>query len=158
VALVNGDLAEERVKPGDDDYPNPSSAAASAVMRANRRRDTKPERLIRSLLHRRGLRYRVDYSIETGDGRVRVDIAFPGERVAVLVDGCFWHSCPLHGNAPRANEMYWSEKLARNRARDLRDTRRLTDAGWHVLRFWEHEAPPGCADAIEVAVGKRRKP
>lgn len=103
--------------------------------------DTKPEVLLRSALHLAGLRFRKDYSILTGATRVRADVVFPTLRVAIFVDGCFWHGCPRHGNVPISNSDYWGPKLARNRQRDRRNTRDLRRAGWTVLRFWEHTPP-----------------
>lgn len=129
--------------------PTPSSPAATATMRANRRRDTAPELALRKALHAAGLRFRVDYAIRPDAGRlVRPDIAFTARRLAVFVDGCFWHGCHDHHRAPQANSEYWSSKVDRNRNRDLRDTARLSDAGWRVLRFWEHEPVEECVAAI----------
>jgi DNA mismatch endonuclease (patch repair protein) len=107
-------------------------------MRANRRANTKPEVLLRSHLHRSGERFRKDYFLRAGDVRIKADIVFPRRRVVVFVDGCFWHSCPEHGHVPRANEHYWTAKLERNADRDRRATAALTDAGWRVVRLWEH--------------------
>ncbi|MGH9025335.1 MAG: very short patch repair endonuclease [Acidimicrobiia bacterium] len=135
-----------------DDYPHPSSAAATAVMRGNRRRDTRPERLVRSRLHALGLRYRVDYRIDVGAHRVRADVAFTGLQIAVFVDGCFWHGCPEHGNRPRVNTAYWGPKLRRNFERDQRNTRELEAAGWTVLRIWEHEEPDAAAMRVSESV------
>jgi DNA mismatch endonuclease (patch repair protein) len=119
-------------------------------MRANRRRDTRAEIKLRSELHRRGLRFRVDQAAHTGFPRA--DIVFPRARVAVFVDGCFWHSCPTHGVAPKTNPDYWRIKLARNAARDRRNDEKLCNAGWHVIRIWEHESPSDAADKVERAV------
>ncbi len=121
-------------------------------MRANRRRDTAPERLLRSELHRRGLRFRVDVPIRYGEHVVRPDVVFPGARVVVFIDGCFWHACPIHGTSPKANSDYWAPKLRENVERDLRNTEGLEAAGWHVLRLWEHEPTRAAADAVERAV------
>jgi DNA mismatch endonuclease (patch repair protein) len=121
------------------EYPHPSSAAASAVMRANVKENTKPEIRLRAALHRRGLRFRKHLLIRAGDVRVKPDIVFTRRRLAVFVDGCFWHGCLEHGTQPRSNSAYWSEKIARNRERDRRVTSALEDAGWIVLRRWEHE-------------------
>lgn len=111
-------------------YPAPSTLHASAVMRANPSRDTWPERRIRQLLHSARLRYRVNLSVRPDGGRpTLVDIAFTRARVAVFVDGCFWHSCPTHGTTPKANGTYWSPKLARNVERDSETTMRLELAG-----------------------------
>jgi len=125
-------------------------------MRANRRRDTGPELALRRELHRRGLRFRVDHgAVETI--RCRVDIAFTRARVAVFVDGCFWHQCPAHSNLPRANRDWWAQKLASNVARDRRNDLELEAAGWRVLRVWEHEPANSAADrichALEVGAG-----
>jgi DNA mismatch endonuclease (patch repair protein) len=118
--------------------PTPTSRGASAVGRGNRGRDTAPEMAVRQALHRQGLRYRVGLRLSLPAGAVRPDIVFIRQRVAVFIDGCFWHGCPQHGTRPRSNRRYWDAKLARNRARDKRDTARLEAAGWRVLRVWEH--------------------
>ncbi len=107
-------------------------------MQANRRKDTMPELRLRSELHRAGYRYRVDLRLDLVGARVRPDIVFTRRRVAVFVDGCFWHSCPEHGREPRANTDYWGPKLARNRERDRSITLLLQEAGWTVVRLWEH--------------------
>lgn len=99
-------------------------------------KDTSPEVLIRAALWRSGMRYRVQQRI----GRVRPDIVFPGRKVAVFVDGCFWHGCPLHYTRPRSSSSFWSDKLLANIERDGRQTLALEAAGWRVVRFWEHEA------------------
>src|SRR4051794_25414000 len=104
-------------------------------MRRLRRRDTTPERAIRSLLHRRGLRFRVERPLEF-DRRRRADIVFPTERLAIFIDGCFWHRCPEHATFPRANAAFWATKLAANVARDLDTNRRLRESGWEVIRVW----------------------
>jgi DNA mismatch endonuclease, patch repair protein len=134
--------------------PGPSSRSAN--QRANRRRDTGPERLLRSELHRRGLRFRVDYGLRPDDGRLlRPDIVFTRQEVAIFVDGCFWHGCSLHTKTPAQNRYYWAPKIARNRERDVEQVRRLEAAGWTVLRVWEHD-PVGCvADRIEQLVRRR---
>ena len=119
--------------------PRAASAGRRRNMQANRRRDTKPELALRSALHRAGYRYRCDLRIDLPEGRVRPDIVFTRKRIAVFVDGCFWHSCPEHGSRPSVNQSYWSPKLARNAERDERNTRMLTGAGWVVIRVWEHE-------------------
>ncbi len=130
-------------------YPQPTSPAASRVMRGNRKRDTRPEVRLRSELHRRGLRFRKDYLIDQPSVRVRVDVVFPGSRLAVFVDGCFWHGCPDHGTVPRANTGYWPAKLARNRERDERVDALLRAEGWIVLRIWEHAHPAEAAVLVE---------
>ena len=143
------DLGE---KPLKRDWPVPSSAMASATMRANRRRDTVPECRLRSTLHRRGWRFRVDLPVEIAERRVRPDIVFTRRRVAVFVDGCFWHACPQHGQKPRANAFYWASKLLRNVERDQADTNSLERAGWIVVRVWEHEHVHDAVKAIEAVL------
>jgi DNA mismatch endonuclease, patch repair protein len=103
-----------------------------------------------------GLRYRVDVR-PIAELRRRADIVFPKERVAVFVDGCFWHGCPEHATTPRANRSWWVEKLAANRRRDRDTDRRLTEAGWTVSRFWEHEDPLEVATRIRALVLAERK-
>ena len=120
-------------------------------MRANKRRDTSTELAVRHKLHSRDLRYRVDFAPIPGLRR-RADIVFTRARIAVFIDGCFWHGCPIHGTAPKRNADYWGPKLAANVVRDRDTDRRLTDAGWLVLRVWEHEAASDAADRIEEAV------
>ena len=122
-------------------------------MRANRRSDTKPEILLRSSLHRGGLRFRKDYPIRTSYGRaVRADIAFTRPKVAVFVDGCFWHSCPEHGTIPQSNREYWVPKLKQNVDRDMATGLRLQAAGWRVLRFWEHVDPEAATMIVRSAL------
>lgn len=124
-------------------------------MRANKRRDTRPELLVRRLLHARGLRYRVDHRV-VQESRSRADIAFTRQRVAIFIDGCFWHSCPEHLHLPKANADYWIPKLTRNVERDAEVTAVLRGLGWTVLRFWEHEPAREVADRIIAAVEKAR--
>ena len=130
-------------------YPMTTDAAVRNVMRANRRRDTKPEVALRSALHRRGLRFRNDASIVTDQGNVRVDVALTRHRLAIFVDGCFWHCCPEHGTRPRSNTEYWRPKLERNRQRDAASNGLLQGAGWRVVRVWEHQDAEEAADLID---------
>jgi DNA mismatch endonuclease (patch repair protein) len=111
---------------------------------------------VRRELHRRGLRYLVDAPVP-GLPRRRSDVLFRGERVAVFVDGCFWHGCPDHGTSPRANAAWWREKIEANRRRDRDTDERLSDLGWTVVRCWEHEGPVESADRIERIVLERRR-
>jgi len=129
-------------------YPNPSDPMVSKRMRSNRRRDTRPERALRTLLHARGLRYRVDFPLRLDALTARPDIAFTRWQVAVFVDGCFWHRCPDHGNVPRRNLEYWRPKLQRNVDRDQRVDAELRGAGWRVIRAWEHEPSLAVVDRI----------
>ncbi len=108
-------------------------------MRANRRTGTKPEIVLRSALHRLGYRYRKDFRLDLGSMKVRPDIVFTARKVAVFVDGCFWHVCPEHGRQPTTNEWYWAPKLRRNIERDRAADVALVEAGWRVVRLWEHE-------------------
>lgn len=122
---------------------------------AQRRAGTAPEVALRKSLHSRGLRFRVQLKV-SGLPRRTVDVAFPRQRVAVFVDGCFWHGCPEHGTQPRANEDWWRWKIARNQARDRDTTERLQELGWTVIRIWEHELPTAAADAVEAVLASAR--
>jgi DNA mismatch endonuclease (patch repair protein) len=124
-------------------------------MRSNRRRDTAPELAVRRILHAKGMRYRVDLRV-VRETRSRADIAFTKQRMAVFIDGCFWHSCPEHLHLPRANADYWIPKLARNVERDAEVTTTLRDLGWTVLRFWEHEPAGEVAERIISTVERAR--
>lgn len=120
-----------------------------AVMRGNRRRDTSPELAVRRLLHAAGLRYRVDFPLPF-DRRRRVDVAFTRRRIAVFIDGCFWHGCPLHYRAAKSDPQgYWAAKLLENQRRDRETDRLLSEAGWTVLRFWEHDDPRAVVEEIQ---------
>ncbi|MBM4634813.1 DNA mismatch endonuclease Vsr [Rhodococcus hoagii] len=123
----------------------------SARMRAQRRRDTAPEVALRRELHRRGARFFVDRAPLRGLRR-RADLVFPRRRVAVYVDGCFWHSCPQHATSPKNNGQWWADKLAANVVRDRDTDTRLADAGWTVVRIWEHEDPTEAADRVQAAL------
>lgn len=134
-------------------YPEPKDEAATRVGKGNRRSGTRPEVALRSSLHRRGLRFRKDFPVRVGPRRpVRPDIVFTRARVAVFVDGCFWHGCPEHQVIPRSNRDYWVPKLRRNIDRDREVDEAFTGAGWQVVRVWEHEETDTAAGRIEVAV------
>jgi DNA mismatch endonuclease (patch repair protein) len=133
-----------------------SSDSARSIMRANKRRDTRPELLVRRLLHAQGLRYRVDHRV-VQESRTRADIAFTRQRVAVFIDGCFWHSCPDHLHLPKANADYWVAKLARNVERDAEVAVLLRSLGWTVLRFWEHLPAEDAVTEIIAAVELHRR-
>ena len=124
-------------------------------MLGNRSRDTKPELVVRRLVHAAGLRYRVSAKPEM-DLRRTADLLFRTAKVAVFIDGCFWHGCPDHYTRPQANGGYWAEKIARNRERVADTTTVLRDRGWSVLRFWEHEDPADVASRIVTVVRSRR--
>ena len=116
-----------------------------------RRRDTKPEWLLRRALHARGWRYLVDRPVR-GVSRCRPDLLFPRLLVAVFVDGCFWHFCPTHTHLPRANATYWHAKLLANRQRDARHDGDLTRAGWRVVRVWEHDPAEVALATVEAVL------
>jgi DNA mismatch endonuclease (patch repair protein) len=134
--------------------PAPLDAATSARLQRQRRAATKPELALRRELHRRGLRFRVNHPGLPG----RPDIALTRARVAVFVDGCFWHRCPIHGTQPRNNRAWWQEKLDRNVARDRAKDVALTGLGLTVLHVWEHEAPDAAADRVEAEWRRRLPP
>lgn len=134
--------------------PWASSPAARKVMAANRRKDTSPEMAVRRLVHAAGLRYRVDAKPLPGVNR-RADLVFRRARVAVFVDGCYWHGCPQHGSNPRTNQSYWSAKIERNQRRDAETDALLAAAGWLVIRCWEHHDPAFVAKDIVQAVSAR---
>lgn len=135
--------------------PRPSSAAVQARFSRQKVRDTAPELALRRLLHGRGLRYRIDVAPLPGLRR-RPDLVFTRARLAVFIDGCFWHRCPQHGTSPKNNADWWRAKLDRNVQRDRDTDRNFTDAGWQVLRFWEHETPDQVADQVQDAWARRR--
>lgn len=131
--------------------PIASSEAVRLRFEGQGRRDTLPELRLRRELHRRGLRYRVDRAVP-GLARVRPDLLFSRARVAVFVDGCFWHSCDEHAHLPKSNTAWWLAKLEANVLRDRRADARLDALGWRVLRVWEHEDPVAAADRVEHLV------
>ncbi|MDM7488686.1 very short patch repair endonuclease [Rhodococcus sp. CSLK01-03] len=132
----------------------PTSPGRSRNMRAIRRTGTKPEVRLRSALHGLGLRFRKDYPVRIEGRLIRPDIAFTRRKVAVFVDGCFWHSCPEHGRQPGVNEQYWSPKLQRNAERDREQTRLLESDGWRVLRLWEHVPPEEAVAAVTAELAR----
>ncbi|MFL5796801.1 MAG: very short patch repair endonuclease [Actinomycetota bacterium] len=122
-------------------------------MRGNRKTDTRPEVAVRAALHAAGLRFRKEYPIRAGSRVVRVDVAFPRQRLAVFVDGCFWHMCPEHGVMPRRNVTYWRPKLRNNVDRDSRTDLALSEEGWAVVRIWEHATMPEAVGCVTGALG-----
>lgn len=133
-----------------------STPGVRSRMQQQRSADTGPELRLRKALHGRGLRYQLHRAIVPGTKRRRVDIAFPRARVAVFVDGCFWHGCAEHGRRLHdINRWYWPAKIEGNRERDRDTDARLTDAGWRVVRVWEHDDPEQAAVRIERIVAGR---
>lgn len=132
-------------------HPEASSPSVSRRMAVQARRDTLPEVQVRRLLHASGLRYRVNLPVP-GRSRRTIDIAFTRRKLAIFIDGCFWHSCPEHRTSPRANNAWWAHKLESNVLRDADTTTHLKSLGWTVLRFWEHESPFVVADEISAAL------
>lgn len=137
-------------------HPGASSVQVSARMSRAARRETAPELALRRALHAAGHRYRVVHPVP-GNRRRTIDIAFPKARVAVFVDGCFWHGCPEHGTRPRANGQWWIAKLEANRARDADTDRKLRAAGWQVVRVWEHEDVQAALSVVEAALVEARR-
>jgi DNA mismatch endonuclease (patch repair protein) len=135
-----------------------TSHARSAIMTANRRTDTQPELAVRRKLHAHGLRFRVDYPIRLERHRqIRPDIVFTRQRVALFVDGCWWHGCPEHGTKAATNADYWGPKIEENRARDRRQVAALEAEGWTAMRVWSHEHPDAVAERV-VATLRSIKP
>lgn len=132
------------VSPGRSPGPVPLSAQVARQMSRMPRKDTGPERILRSELHRRGLRFRTHGALPG-----RPDVIFTRAKLAVFMDGCFWHRCPEHSTAPKNNSTWWADKLEANVQRDARQTIQLTELGWAVVRIWEHEDPGAAADLVE---------
>jgi len=131
--------------------PEPLDEATRRRLRRQRQRDTGPEMAVRRALFAVGLRYRVHARLEP-DLRVRADIVFPRARIAIFVDGCYWHGCPTHGTAPKNNAQWWEDKIAANRRRDAATDELLATRGWRVLRFWEHDQAAEVVDVIRNAL------
>lgn len=133
----------------------PSSPEASRRMAKVRQKGTGAEVELRHELYRNGLRYRVGYVVMQRPRRV-ADIAFPGLRIAVFVDGCFWHGCPEHASWPKQNAEFWRHKIETNRSRDADTDARLEANGWKVVRVWEHDSPVTAAEAISKLVAEAK--
>jgi len=131
-----------------------SSPEARARMQSNKSRDTKPELALRSAVHARGLRYRVSTKPLAGVRRT-ADLVFPRAKVAVFLDGCFWHGCPEHHTVASANAKFWADKVETNRKRDRDTDGRLAEAGWVSIRIWEHEDATDAARRVEEIVRAR---
>lgn len=134
-----------------------SSPGVRASMQANRGRDTGPELALRRAVHRLGLRYRVN-TRPLPQVRRTADLVFTRARVAVFLDGCFWHGCPQHHTAAVTNSDFWAQKVQTNRRRDRDTDQRLADAGWVALRIWEHEDTDDAAHQVRTLVTARRRP
>ncbi|WP_191133925.1 very short patch repair endonuclease [Streptomyces sp. col6] len=134
----------------------PSSPAVSARMSRQASRDTAPEVAVRKLLHASGYRYRLNERVPHMSRRT-IDIAFIRAKVAVFLDGCFWHGCPEHATQPKSNAEWWRQKLDRNMARDAETTAHLVAEGWTVLRFWEHQAPVQVAEEVAEVVDRKKE-
>ncbi|NMC86599.1 MAG: very short patch repair endonuclease [Anaerolineaceae bacterium] len=125
-------------------------------MQAVKSRDTAPEKAIRSLLFKKGFRYRIDCRPIEELNR-RADILFKSAKIAIFIDGCFWHGCPIHGSQAKSNAAFWMEKIKHNQERDLDTNMKLAQAGWTVIRIWEHEEPEKAVERI-IEIFERRKP
>lgn len=136
--------------------PQPRDVGVRSRMQATPRRDTSTELVLRTALHALGLRYRVDWPLP--GSRRRADLAFPRQKVAVFVDGCFWHGCPRHMTWPQNNAEWWREKIEANRARDRNTNRRLRRLGWSVVRVWEHEPVAQAVIRVSKAVRPLSEP
>lgn len=132
-----------------------SSPGVRRSMQSNGPKDTAPEVALRSVLHRRGFRFRKHVRPIPGLA-CTVDVLFPTERLALFVDGCYWHSCPEHASYPRLNGEWWRAKLDGTRERDIRNTKALIEAGWHVIRVWEHEHVDAAATLVANALERIR--
>lgn len=137
-------------------YPEPTGDAATKLGKANRRTGTKPEMRLRSALYHRGHRFRKDHLLRAGVVRVRTDVVFTRWMVAIFVDGCFWHGCPEHQRLPKPNRDYWVPKLAANVERDRRVDDALAEAGWAVVRIWEHVDEDTAVAVVEDALRTQR--
>jgi len=130
------------------------TVATSKRMVATRGRDNPRELVIRSALHRLGLRFRIHRRLIDGSTRT-ADIAFARAKVVVFLDGCFWHGCPKHGTFPKTNSEWWRQKILANLARDRDTDATLEMQGWKVIRIWEHVPVDAAVKAISSAVRKR---
>jgi len=136
-------------------FPAPSSEGVRNRMQRQARQDTRPELQLRRLLHAHGFRYRVGLRVPDIPRRT-IDIAFTSVKVAVFVDGCFWHGCPEHGSHRGANAQAWNDKILKNRERDALTTNHLTQLGWTVIRVWEHDDTAAAVDRIEQSVRRSK--
>ena len=147
-------IVKTRVRPTVT--PPASSLKARERMIRQLQRDTKPELAVRRAVHALGLRYRVN-RVPVEGMRSKVDLVFPTERVAVFIDGCFWHGCPEHGTWPKSNAQWWRNKIEGNRERDRRTDQRLEEMDWRVVRVWAHENAQEAAMRIREIVENARR-
>ncbi|WP_272865452.1 very short patch repair endonuclease [Mycobacteroides abscessus] len=152
MSVKRGQDAPKGPLPAQNHVPTPER---SRNMAAIRRTDTTPERLLRSAIHAKGLRFRKDYPIRANGRLIRPDIAFTKRKVAVFIDGCFWHGCPDHGRSPKSNVEYWTAKLSSNVARDVLQTSTLQAYGWIVIRIWSHTDVSEAVEIIRKTVAQR---
>lgn len=131
----------------------PSSSDASRRMAKVRQTGTDTELALRREMYRIGLRYRIGYEVLRKPRRV-ADVAFPGRKIAVFIDGCFWHGCPEHATWPKRNADFWRQKIEANRQRDADTNARLEANGWTALRFWSHESPTKAAEVVARVVAE----
>jgi DNA mismatch endonuclease, patch repair protein len=154
-AIESNPQRPDRNMPSKDSISSwATSAATRRSMQGNRSTDTSPEVAARAAIHRAGLRFRKNVRFVNGI-RCEADIVFPKQRLVVFIDGCFWHACPNHLRMPKTtgpNGGYWLGKISGNVARDRKNDTLLTEAGWLVLRFWEHDDPLAVADVVKAAV------
>lgn len=136
--------------------PRPSAPETGKRLAQVKQANTSPEIALRQKLHARGLRYRVQVPFLKKPRRT-ADIVFHGKKVAIFVDGCFWHGCPEHATRPKSNSAFWKDKILTNRAHDQDTNRKLVGAGWKVLRVWEHEDPVKAVDRIETLLNRDAK-
>lgn len=134
--------------------PAAISKTVTDAMRSMPEHSTGPEMAVRRLLYQQGLRYRVQYPVP-GVPRRSIDIAFPGKKIAIFIDGCFWHGCALHRNIPAHNRDWWQDKIDQNRARDCDTDEILRDAGWIALRYWEHDSAEQIVSKVNDVIEKR---
>lgn len=158
VALALGSRPHPHVEVDQLSRPPQSWASSDAIRRTMlgcRSRDTRPEKALRSVLHAMGLRFRV-CTRPVAQVRRTADVVFTRARVAVFMDGCFWHGCPQHYRIPRTNTAYWADKITGNQTRDRQTDELLQDAGWTVVRIWEHEDALVAAEAVTRAISDAR--